>query len=418
MSKSITPPEDSGWDQYHNTAKRDVVFAKFAYTTATDMEDKTSSKELEELASKIPEGFQLFVCSNSLDETKKHEYRAAVFINNTTKEVIVATSGTRFGLTAVGMQDLYDDSFIAFEKEPPKMESVRELNTMLLDGLGDDFSKYKIHYTGHSLGASISDMAAADLAIQARKKGLKKGEGMPEISTMTFENPGAKKVIEKMYKDAGLNPAEYSKDVDYKGINNGRNLINRTAKHAGKMWEIVPQDAKEPDMFYAFLQYVATKLEPILQITPKILNMIAFGSISKQIDSHKMDHIAEALCKDPSEVTIQDAGTTDKQIAAKAKEAAVVWLSSIVTSCAKVAYNSDIWSSLTTKKRDNGNIGRQEFVMVSPEGEYATSSKTELTAALARSPTKEAAASPAPGAESGVPTVREVVGAAQTTVAR
>lgn len=270
------------------------------------------NEELDKIAKKLPQGFQLFFCSDSLEETNKHKYRAVAFVNNNTKEVVVATSGTRFGLDAIGRQDIYDDMFILFEKEPPKMKSVREFNSMLVDSLGSELSDYKIHYTGHSLGAGISDMAAADLAIKCRKKGLTKLEGMPDISTMTFENPGAKKVIEKMYIEAGFDKSEYSRDVDYKGINNGKNFVNGATKHAGTVWEIEPKDHEKPNMFQLFLMYVASKLEPFLVLTPKILNTIAFGNLTNQIDSHKLAKIEDFLCSSSQKVdTVENINRTN-----------------------------------------------------------------------------------------------------------
>jgi hypothetical protein len=373
----VSPSSD--WERYKNIAKRDTVFANFAYTKETFLSEDTSSmgEELKNMAEKIPEGFQLFFCSDSLDETRKHKFRAAVFVNHISKEVLIATSGTRFGIDATGIQDLYDDAFLAFEKEPPKMESVRELNAMLVDSLGAELSSYKFHYTGHSLGAAVSDMAAADLAIKCRKKGLEKGRGMPEISTMTFENPGAKVIIENMYKKAGFAKEEYKNDVDYKGINNGRNFINRGSKHAGEMWEIV-EDNKEQDMFKVFMQYISRKLEPFLKILPKIINTIAFGDISSQVDSHKLDKIDDVLCERVDGVSIVKSEEIDKKIDDRAHSAIYMYLSEIVTACVKVAFNSDIWKNLTEKKERSGNVGKVSNVMVSPSGDIIVMSRLEL----------------------------------------
>lgn len=358
------------WKVYQDKAKRDVVFARYAYVGGQE-----TDPELQEIADRLPKEYQMILCTDYLDDTKEHMYKAAVFVNHKTKEVIFANAGTRFGLTMAGAHDIYNDAYLVMEQMPPKLESAGILNQMILDSLGSAASEYKFHYTGHSLGAALSDMAAADMAIRCRQTGITlQTEGEQKISTMTFENPGAQQVIRKMYKANGMDPNEYGKDVDYRGINNKKNLINQTTAHAGKMWEmVIGGDIIEQDLAQTFAQYLALKLEKILPIISRIIEVLSFGNIGKQMDSHKLTHFDNVLCQNAGG-TIRDADIVKRDNA---------YLIEVLTRCKKVVFEEGIFSFLAAKKTKIGDVGKQEYVMQDDKGQIVTSSVYELKEAVA-----------------------------------
>lgn len=380
------PAPSPDWERYKNTAKRDVVFAQFAYKEVTDIPQSPSldaplTDSIKQNIDRIPAGFQLFFCSDAFGDTSEYQLRAAIFVNHHTREIIATTAGTRMGLSSKTIHDLRDDAYLAFEKEPPKMKSVKELNQIIVDSLGDELSQYKIHYTGHSLGAALSDMAAADMAIRCRKKGLtKEARTMPEISTMTFENPGARKIIEKMYEKEGLDPASYRQDADYKGINNGRNFINRMADHAGEMWEIVDKNAK-PNMFAVFLDHISRKLSKFLSIIPHAVRMAAHGEVFGQVNSHKLKKIDDFLCRpvEDGRGDLRISSEIDQERSSRIEGSKFKYISEIITSCVKVIYNAKIWNALKSRQERSGEVGRRAYTMVSPDREIATASEVEMT---------------------------------------
>lgn len=370
---NVSNPDE--WETYKNTAKRDVIFASMAYKHL-----EKDSEKLDSLSSELPEGFQMIFFTDFLDDTKAHEFRSAVFINHETNEVIVSASGTRFGLNKEGIADLAADSYLAFEEEPPIMKSMKELNTMLLDSLGEDAGKYKFHYTGHSLGAAVADMGAADLAIKMRKRNVKSSGGSKvDISTMTFENPGARKIIEKMYEREGLDPKEYSEDVDYKGMNNRMNIVNRTSAPAGKMWEVIPDSMGDLNMAQLFLLHVSQILESRVPIIARIVETVAYGAMSSQLDAHSLKHFKDVLCDVPSEEGKAEGATVSDIVPV---DRSSFFASEIITGCKRVLFDLGIFKEVKQKHVTNGFVGKQEFEMVSPDGKLVTASNLELSSAV------------------------------------
>ena len=375
LGENITPEIIMGIG-YATIAKRDVTFAQSAYAGFAEKAGDSTKAELEAIAKKLPPEYEMIMCTDYMDDTKEHGYRAMVFINNQTKEIIVASSGTRFGMHEAGRSDLYSDACVMMSKKPPKMKSIETLNSMILDNLGNKAAEYKIHYTGHSLGASLSDLAAADMALKCRKRGInlgKPGEGQ-KISTMTFENPGSKKIIKKMYKKAGISFNEYSQDVDYKGVNNKRNLINQATSPAGQMWEIVPDGQNnEANLAQKAAVYLARKLNRILPVISRVLETFAMGGIIKQMKTHSLQHFDEVLCN--STGIVQNSPEMPKR--------AKWWLSELVTRCKKVCCRKTVESKIVDMKESKGDIGQQEFVIITEDSKLVTVSEVEARQAIA-----------------------------------
>lgn len=374
------PADQQEWTIYQNTAQRDVLFASHSY--------KKYEEELRESAERLPAGFQLIMYSDFVDDTKEHEYRAAVFINNETKEVVIANAGTRFGATKEGMHDLYNDVYLMMERQPPKVESIQALNDMLLDSLGEEAANYKFHYTGHSLGAALSDIGAADMALRCRLKGIpiKSKESTPEglvevnnISTMTFENPGAREIIRKMYVKAhkvnhNINyNTDINSDADYRGINNTVNLINQTSSHVGRMYEMNEDRVEENrNGFQKFCGYLGKKVENFSSALGSVLHIISFGKVSRQMDSHKLEHFDKALVKQETNVIISKP---------EIKEHRSSIILGVIKRGVEILWDNKIVDKLLGRKNEYGDVGKQKFYMCK-EDQVVTASALELKSAV------------------------------------
>lgn len=379
MTREIKLHKDvdaSEWAVYKDKAARDVIFSTMAYLNISSDEEKA---KFEELSAQVPDAFQMIFFTDHLDDTKKNDFRSAVFLNHETKEIIVACSGTRFGMHREGISDMISDAFLSLEENPPKLESMKQTNQMILDSLGDEAGEYKIHYTGHSLGAFMADVGAADMAIKIREAGITKTDGTrSDISSMTFENPGSRVLIEKMYEDHDLDPADYSKDVDYRGMNNRRNFINQGGAHAGKMWEVIPDTMEDLSLLQVFAIHVSHMLERFAPVCARIFETWAFGSVEKQLNAHNLTHFRDVLC--------EEASSSEKETGATVRKADLVdrkafHASGIITKCKSMLYDLGLFKKIDEMRVDNGRIGKAEFVAVSPE-RIKTVSKVELETAI------------------------------------
>jgi hypothetical protein len=245
---------------------------------------------------------QVFVIySNELD-ADEFAYRSAVFIDNDTKEVVIANAGTRPGLDSKGFYDLTDDLRLALDMEPLKIEQAKQVNKRIIDLLGDDIQNYNFSYTGHSLGAAIADMQAAhmDVELQERKIEVK------GITTTTFDNPGAGKLVKKIYENASMNS-----NVRFNAFNNRENFINTLAHQAGELFEITPDDQKyfsQIEKLVAFIaNFICKKLENWdAKYIIKICKLFSFGSLETQLNGHKLSNFTKFFVAKQGDVTLKN----------------------------------------------------------------------------------------------------------------
>lgn len=343
----ITDTEE--WTRYKGRATLDVLLTKFAYSTKDESKKKLiadllgdddkefkskyeflSGKELdkalqESLANyaKLIDDKFLLVISDDVSSISGNQYRAVALVNAETKEVIVANAGTRFKAgslqEAVNLKsDLSDDMMLAFSKEPHKATQVKQFNELLLGEIGSDSERfgnikdYKFHYTGHSLGAALGDIGAADMALRLRaSQSHMSADGQPRVSCITFDTPGTRDIICSMYKSRLPNAADktddelialYHQDVDSCSINSAQNLVNSTLKPSSKhnlnVLNKTLQDScsYEYNIFTIFTRWMSEKCRGLPLIDP-ILKLISFGK--SQLQRHKLDNFQDALIKDP-----------------------------------------------------------------------------------------------------------------------
>ena len=89
------------------------------------------------------------------------------FVNHNTKEIVIATAGTK----PSDAMDLLDDLGLLFGLVPSKMSSITSFLHRIKEELGDDFKNYETITTGHSLGSTLSDLTAVKAKDIAEEEG-------------------------------------------------------------------------------------------------------------------------------------------------------------------------------------------------------------------------------------------------------
>ncbi len=352
MSKTAQVVKKShlDWQAFNGKAAQAVVFSNYAYS----QEDK----EMQAMADQVPEGYELFLMTDHVKEVGEASFRCVAFMNQNTKEIVFATAGSRFGMDEKGIADIYDDALMVAHNKPRKMNPAQILNDMVLDSLGDKAKEYKFHYTGHSLGAAMAEMQAADMDIKLTKNGLKaEGKGTKDqISAVTFENPGTKPMIEKMYEEAGL-PKENISKLNFCEFNNRKNMINSLNEQTGRTYTIVPHSQKERNpsltqmVFEVVSKIVGSEISPLLG---KAIGLLAPGGI---LDDLKSEHTLDNF----NEVFVQKEGKV------KGKEGEVISLEEAYTGVKPVKYDKDTAEELSKLKKENGDIGKQTLSMTNTD---------------------------------------------------
>ncbi|ARD86646.1 hypothetical protein A3306_05735 [Rickettsia bellii] len=134
-------------------------------------------------------GWEVLATSVDDKNTNQYGYKAVAFINRNTKEIHISSSGT----IITEKYDLIDDARITFGRLPNKMLPVKAFVTKILEQVGgqENVIDYKFSTSGHSLGAIVSDLTG----IEIHSRGLKFEK------SVTFDNPGSKKVVENAIKN-------------------------------------------------------------------------------------------------------------------------------------------------------------------------------------------------------------------------
>lgn len=327
--------------------KNDAKLASLIYNINTD----DSKEELRNILT----GYDIIAVTTDLAHTHQdshYQYQAVAAINYDTKEVIVITAGTRLtnGIKNI-TSDTRDNLYLGIGFYPQKIYAAQRLNDRILQKLGDDNIKdYHFHYTGHSLGATLSDSAATDMGIKLHKKSLLTKN---KISTVTFDNPGSytivksqltsqyfqdkeceikrhknkmkeiskmkgsrllgatfkqwlskqearsieqmkhREILEELSKTKLTLNADWAKKINYKTFNNRPNLINTLDKQSGETFIIVPTEQTERNSFFTFVGWVASKCP--VKIIKRILYVISYGSLTEQIAEHSIDNFINFL---------------------------------------------------------------------------------------------------------------------------
>lgn len=286
-------------------AKKGLIFTQIAYKDSNqDYEDYdiTPIQNRGDLEGVNAEKKQIFVIYSDEMDAGKFEYRSAIFIDNDTKEVVVANAGTRLGVNKKGFYDVADDMRLIFNKEPAKIKQAKEVNKKIIELLGDDIEDYNISYTGHSLGAAIADIQAAYMDVELQNLGKK----AKDIATTTFDNPGAGNFVDKIYATSFKN-----RNVIFNTFNNRENFINTLAPQAGNLFEIQPSDQKDLNwvekLFALMMDFICKKLKNWdVKVIIKICKFFSRGSIKTQLDGHKLSHFEKVFVDEKGDFILKN----------------------------------------------------------------------------------------------------------------
>lgn len=289
QAQKILSENHQDWKAFHNQAHNGVIFTNFAY--------KKTDKDMAKMAEQIPPGYEMFLMTDHVSDSKEASFRCVAFVNQDTKEIVFATAGTRPGLNQKGFDDLYDDLLLIAQKKPAKMNPAQILNDMILDSLGEQAKDYKFHYTGHSLGAAMAEMQAVDMDIKLQQKGLKNPGEKDQITAVTFENPGTKPIVQKMYREAGL-PENSASKLNFCEFNNRKNIINTLNTQSGTEYTIVPHSQKErnPNFVQMMFEVVAKYVSNLSPLIGKAFSLLAPGGIGMELPSdHSLSNFNEVF---------------------------------------------------------------------------------------------------------------------------
>jgi hypothetical protein len=361
------------WEIYQNNASKDILFTNIAYTQKEEKQEKL----FERLADELGANHKLFLYSDYLDDTKQFEYRCAVFVDNENKQIVCANAGTRLKANAKGAHDLIDDAHLALELAPRKLRSAKTLNKTILDNLGPEASEYKFHFTGHSLGAAMAQIQATDLFLQLRNKNIQPAE----ISTITFDNPGTKPIIDEMLKKENLNPETI--DISHIVVNNRPNFINTLNPQTGEVFEI--EQEREPGIIqgvnanvragmdqniqgggrvFDFLKGKAFPLvcKVVSMFIPKIVKNIYEGCKwliegARQVKDHKLNNFENVIIKNQGRVLSRVAQDISLEHLMQPENQAQY---------SKKEYITKLFNEIKQSKEQGGNPGKQDFVIDNP----------------------------------------------------
>ncbi|WP_050897495.1 lipase family protein [Orientia tsutsugamushi] len=162
-------------------------------------------------------GWKILCNSADYKDTNKYGYKAVAFINEKTKEIHVATAGT----DPKNVNDLRDDIQGVYRHgDISKIKPMKAFIDKVVNNL--DVKDYKYTTSGHSLGAVVSDLTAAEIV--SRNLNL--------VESTTFDNPGSYPALDYATKNKFFpNEARekiYSLAKYCKVINAVPNLINET----------------------------------------------------------------------------------------------------------------------------------------------------------------------------------------------
>ncbi|WP_371222250.1 hypothetical protein ACA351_09905 [Orientia tsutsugamushi] len=162
-------------------------------------------------------GWKILCNSADYEDTNKCSYKAVAFINEKTKEIHVATAGT----DPKSVNDLTDDVRGVYgHGYISKIKPMKAFIDKIVNNA--DVKNYKYTTSGHSLGAVVSDLTAAEIA--SRNLNL--------VESTTFDNPGSYPALDYATKNKFFpNEARekiYALAKYCKVINAVPNLINET----------------------------------------------------------------------------------------------------------------------------------------------------------------------------------------------
>jgi hypothetical protein len=159
----------------------------------------------------------------------KFGFYAAVFVNEETKEVVIANRGTEISLTDPKgtLFDIFNDAQLYLGQTPIQFTyAADKFVDKVIEKLGNTATDYKFVTTGHSLGSVLATLESAKLATL----------GFYVVASVGIDNPGSKPILEHYIKGYGLNLDPQNLDIEV--YNSPPNLINTCNPQIGKVTQL------------------------------------------------------------------------------------------------------------------------------------------------------------------------------------
>jgi hypothetical protein len=158
---------------------------------------------------------------------KKYGYYGVAFINEQTKQLVIASSGTTLDFSDI--KDFYEDivafwqiymGYVPDQFTKAAAKFVDEIIAML----GGSAGEYEYVMTGHSIGAILANLVNVKLYVEHY-----------EAISINFESIGSKAVLNQYLKSIG-------QQIDLGGLqvqtyNAPKNLLNQIHEEVGEMYE-------------------------------------------------------------------------------------------------------------------------------------------------------------------------------------
>lgn len=263
-----------------------------AYNSADP--DKYLAKALEiDGKELVGSGFEIFATSSELN-TSQYGYKAVAFINKQTKEIHIASAGTK-----ADKHDLWDDMLITFHYTPNKLASAKEFIDAIIAKIAKEENKeeavqnYTFSTSGHSLGAIVSDLTAVELYSRNFKFN----------KSTTFDSPGSSEVVKYAIQEK-LFTGEVKSSIEelakHSVIYNAKpNFINTTNTSFGEVNLVLPQvknniveEHKTPKAagLWGWGEYLYNTIGSVIQTS---IDYLGITSITEQINQHKLHNFAD-----------------------------------------------------------------------------------------------------------------------------
>ncbi|WP_039457227.1 lipase family protein [Candidatus Jidaibacter acanthamoebae] len=175
--------------------------------------------------------------SDEVSASKSGFYGTA-YINETSKEVVIANSGTNFNVFGLGwlskfdfsvpidfVKDLYSDTQLFFGYVPNQFTyGADKFTDAVIKQLGNEAHDYTFTTTGHSLGAVLSNLENAKLTSLGY-----------QVSSVNIDSPGSKPILENYIQDNNLKLG--CDNLDITTFNAPKHLANSVHDEVGNVYE-------------------------------------------------------------------------------------------------------------------------------------------------------------------------------------
>ncbi|XVN41895.1 MAG: hypothetical protein RCO49_07530 [Rickettsia endosymbiont of Argas persicus] len=210
-------------------SKNHISTKKLAYIVL-DLTYKTDEAAHNEEALKIntllvDSGFEILVASCDNTITTKYVYKAVALINKETKEIHIASAGTKLNI-----YDILDDILIALHHPPTKLSPLKNFVEDIIEKLAgyEKVLEYIFNTYGHSLGLAVAYITGVDIL----------SHGLHFNKSITFDSPGSKPIVKEAIKK-NLFTSKVTTTIEEltnysKVLNAAPNIVNITNQHLGK----------------------------------------------------------------------------------------------------------------------------------------------------------------------------------------